>query len=517
MSVNRGHESSWSRAAAPYPKSLIRPDARFLESSLMISSSQRPTAVALLVIILVGTAVRLALVDRLMQLDEAYTYNEYASRPVLDGLSWYTLPNNHLLNTLLIHVATALLGNQRWVVRLPALAAGLGLIPATFAMVARLCGRSPALLAAALVAGSEPLIDYSTNARGYMIVALMTVLLVVCAERIRTDPSGGRAGEWVAFTLLPVIGCFAIPVMLYPYGAIGIWLVVRARGRGLRLDRLALSGVVAGLLAIALYMPALVRTGLARVTANPYVAPRPLGDVIRELPGTLGQVWLGWHSDVPWPIIAVFVLAWAGSLTRIVIWGRACAAPTVLFLTVSGFSVAAAIVQRVVPYERVWLFALPLYLACVAEGLSGAIETLRLPARLEPAWSVLLAIGLAVCAVRGQSLAPRSWGTLHHGDAVASLVKPILRLDDGVVAMTPCDAPLKYEFLRQGIPIEYLYDYRVARAARLFVAVDRDHDQNLGGVLAGCGVPAGRFSRARLVRDFGDAAVFELHHRQTSE
>src|SRR3954468_23202838 len=114
---------------------------------------------ALIAIVVAGIAVRLGSLSRPMQLDEAYTYNEYAVKPVLDGLSWYTLPNNHLLNTLLVHVSTMLLGNDRWTVRLPAFVAGVLLIPATFAMVARLCGRPEGLVAAALVASSEPWIE----------------------------------------------------------------------------------------------------------------------------------------------------------------------------------------------------------------------------------------------------------------------------------------------------------------------------------------------------------------------
>src|SRR3954452_7686344 len=112
---------------------------------------------ALIAIVVVGVAVRLGFLSRPMQLDEAYTYNEYASKPILDGLSWYTLPNNHLLNTLLVHVSTVTFGNEPWAVRLPAFVAGVLLIPATFAMVARLCGRPPATAtaASALVAASE--------------------------------------------------------------------------------------------------------------------------------------------------------------------------------------------------------------------------------------------------------------------------------------------------------------------------------------------------------------------------
>ena len=490
-------------------------------------AEKRLETAVLIAIVVVGTAVRVVLLDRPMQLDEAYTYNEYASKPILDGLSWYTLPNNHLLNTLLIHVSTVVFGNERWAVRLPALAAGLGLIPAIFALTGRLCGRSAALLAAALVAASEPLIDYSTNARGYTLVALFTVLLALSGQRILAGGEGGRAGEWVGFTALAVLGGFAIPIMLYPYGGIVLWLLLEARWpavgrpRPLRLDRLVLSGVGAALLLVILYLPAIVRTGLARVAANPYVTSRPLDEVVRGLPRTLGLAWLQWNNDVPRTVAVLFLLAWAASLVRLLrrrsrasgCWFHAdCSA-----LAVLGFSVLAALAQRVVPYDRVWLFMLPLYLACVAEGLSEAALRLPLPALFRPGLALLLCLGLSLCVVRGESLAPRSWATLHHADAIAALLKPILRPDDGVVALTPCDAPLKYEFLRHQIPVEYLYDYQVARARRLFVAVDRPNHQDLSGVLAGSAIAAARFTPPTLVRDFGDTALFELRRRSAEE
>ena len=63
-----------------------------------------------------------------MRYDEALTFNEFASRPLYYGLSYYPDPNNHLLNTLLMHLAFLGLGNQPWVLRLPALAAGVLLV-----------------------------------------------------------------------------------------------------------------------------------------------------------------------------------------------------------------------------------------------------------------------------------------------------------------------------------------------------------------------------------------------------
>src|SRR5262249_32839524 len=62
--------------------------------------------------------------------------------------------------------------------------------------------------------------------------------------------------------------------------------------------------------------------------------------------------------------------------------------------------------------------------------------------------ATLLALGLSILAARGPSLAPGSWLTLHHADAMARLLQPVLGSEDGIIAESPCDAPLKFEFLR---------------------------------------------------------------------
>src|SRR5437588_10729707 len=113
-----------------------------------------PDRVALGAIVAVGVLVRLAYLGEPMRYDEAFTFNEYASRSAYDGISEYTFPNNHLFHTLLVHCSIRAFGDAPWAVRLPALAAGLALIPATSGLARRLCDRPSATLAAALVPSS---------------------------------------------------------------------------------------------------------------------------------------------------------------------------------------------------------------------------------------------------------------------------------------------------------------------------------------------------------------------------
>jgi hypothetical protein len=63
---------------------------------------------------------------------EAWRYAEFASKPLVLGLSNYRAPNNHLLNTLLVHFSPRLFGNSVFGLRFSALAAGCLVIVASW-------------------------------------------------------------------------------------------------------------------------------------------------------------------------------------------------------------------------------------------------------------------------------------------------------------------------------------------------------------------------------------------------
>src|SRR5947207_15045799 len=136
---------------------------------------------ALCAIFAVGVVVRVCLLSQPMRNDEALTFLYYSSKPLSMALSDYSLPNNHLFHTFLVRLAYLLLGNEPWSLRLPAFIAGTLLIPAAYLLAHRLYNRHAALLSAALVACSSILIEFTTNARGYTLICLITLLVFALA------------------------------------------------------------------------------------------------------------------------------------------------------------------------------------------------------------------------------------------------------------------------------------------------------------------------------------------------
>jgi hypothetical protein len=438
-----------------------RPFEDLIASLARPTSLRWPGAETLLAVGLptaLGTGLRLVFLGQPMRYDEALTFNEFASRPLYYGLSFYPDPNNHLLNTLLMHVAYVALGNQTWVLRLPAFVAGVLLIPATYALTRLLFGTpGAAFLSATLVAVSSYLVEYSSNARGYTMQALCFVaLLALVIEAVREDsPRALLLGAFVA-----ALGAFAVPTMLYGVAVAAAWLVVemrRRRPRHIGLAHVGASGLLAGECALLLYLPAVLVSGPDKLVANRFVVPLGAADLLQQLPRSLVQTWSLWNRDVPLLLIVLLVAGFALGTRADVSRGRmpiGVVAPAICVLLV--------MLQRVAPFERVWLFLLPLYFAIAGAGLARLVDGRLLG----------LAFGAILCfttLTSGSILRSTETGSFPDAEAVARTLSGRLGGQDAVVTQLPASLPeLQYYFPRFALSTDPLVR-PPEQAARLYV------------------------------------------------
>jgi hypothetical protein len=107
-------------------------------------------------------------------------------------------------------------------------------------------------------------------------------------------------------------------------------------------------------------------------------------------------------------------------------------------------------VQRVAPFERVWLFLLPLYLAVASAGLARFIDGRLL------AGAFGIALGFFTLT-SGSILASTETGVFPDAEAVTRALAPRLAPDDAVMTTLPASLPeLQYYFPRSGLPIDVL-------------------------------------------------------------
>jgi len=357
-------------------------------------------------LLLGGLWVRLLFLNRPIRTDEAASYLAFASRPLLVGLADYSMPNNHLLNTLLMGIATRLFGVHEWSVRLPVLLFGMLLLVGVYAAGRALCSYRAGLLALGLVAASPRLVEYSINARGYMFICVSTICcLVLVLSALRHAEAGPEPGF---IALACAIGLCAVPTMLLAVVAIGMWwFASELKVGGIRrfakcIHRIIVPGMLATVAVIGFYLPAVIYSGPQKILSNRYVLPLPKDQLWPTARVVAENAWASWNQPIP--RILVFLLLAAAIIGLIQGLRVKCTAlpPLAIFLV---STIGYCLGRRVVPPERAWLFILPLYLIRAAIGIDAAGEFFsRKASEILVAAATVVSFGVSTIAiVRGNT------------------------------------------------------------------------------------------------------------------
>lgn len=395
--------------------------------------------------------VRWLYLDGPMRYDEAFTAWRYAIKSLGTIISTYSLPNNHVFHTVLAHVTIRMAGFEPQVVRLPAFVAGVALVPAVFVAFARLRNQAAGLLAAALVAGSPVLIDYSANARGYSIAALLAVVAVAVlagpAERhlsLRVFAAGG----------IGALGLWTVPVFAYAWSGVLLWLLFGPFGRWKRRLYLGLgTGATSAVGATVLYQPILTNEGPSALFANRFLTPEPFSAFLRQVPSFLSDVGAMWAHSVPRLLVAAIAV---GIIMHLV------ADPPITRSLGRAMLIAVGtllLAQHVIPYPRNWLVLLPLVLGLTASGWITAVEHLHTRGpnlRVVAIVSLLITGWMLFTVLTGATSLSGEDDGLTDAEAITRDLASRIEEGDYVAAEIPSTAPLRYYFLLHGVPVEAL-------------------------------------------------------------
>ena len=276
----------------------------------------RTVRIGFVLIWIIGISLRGALLNRPMTHDESYTVVTWASGSFRYAVSDYHLPNNHIFHTLLVWFIYHFVGKSPALLRLPAFLAGGLLIPAVFYLGKKFYGERTGLIAEGLAALSPFLIDYATNARGYSAFALSAVLLFILADALRRRPN--RLIE-ATIPIVAALSFFTLPITLYPFGAMCVWLTANALTRAAGdasesgpelLAAVFRIGLATIALTVLLYLPLFHEAGTAPLFDNVFVRPLPASD-FRPTMISRGLDFLDAFSDGIGPVLSGILLVGA--------------------------------------------------------------------------------------------------------------------------------------------------------------------------------------------------------------
>jgi uncharacterized membrane protein len=355
-------------------------------------------------LVVVGAVARIAVLGEPMRYDEAFTVLNYVGRSVAFITSEYGLPNNHILYSLAAHGVWQVVGDHIWTVRLPALVAGIALIPITYLAAARLYDRRAALWAAGIVAGIAPLVHLSANGRGYVPGIALSVAALWLAARLLEGRAGSAFHLWIAYILCCALAVYFVPTMAYAVATVTAWAAAVAllRRATWTASAFVVATAVAAALDVGLYSAVLGAPGWDVIPALGHARQQAGG--IGSAAELVDAAWGSWNRGAPHPLD--WLLA-AGFLASLVLHRRMARHPVPLAVPAALVALGIYALDRAAPFARSWAYLLPLYAIHAGAGLSYAAErALRRRPRwvsLAPALPLALAAALAV-------------GTLHAGE-----------------------------------------------------------------------------------------------------
>ncbi len=466
--------------------------------------------VSLVIILASGFILRFAALNDPITYDEAYTYIAFASRGFWTAISDYSLPNNHIFHTVLVFLSTQLLGNSLWAIRLPAFLAGMGMIWAAYALGKTAYSEETGLAGAALVAYLPAIIRYSTDARGYSMVGLLTLIVFLLATRLANQPS---TRDWIFLTVTTALGLWAIPLMLYPAGAVYLWLALTSlavpslRQQGF-IRNWFLSGLGAGCLTLALYTPALIVSGWRRILANGFVQPLPAKGYFTDLlPERLGITWQVWSGDVPAALIIVLTI---GFILSLALHWRIQTTRIPLSLTMLLWVGLYVVLRRPDAFDRFWSWMLAPMLVWAAAGLIETASKLR--GGLIRGEQILGIASLIIMLIAAGATLPSistRWSKVSNAQAASEALATALRPGDLVLVGYPNNTPVWYYLLRAGVAESYWQPHGFSQAYLLLAA--NQPKQTLASLISDAKMDPADFdlSNAKQIGRFGQILIYQ--------
>ena len=413
------------------------------------------------VVFLAGAALAAQNLELPFRFDEANTALNYAGRDFFVILDKYNSPNNHVLHTLLATAAYDLGGLSAVALRMPAFLAACLVLPATWLFVRSEHGWPAAAFATVFAATSPLFIEYATNARGYSLMLLLFVLLLLCGRALVRMPANRVV--WALYAVFIALGFLTIPVMAFPAAIVAAWmLLARWREGGAAAmppfaARTAAWSSVALALTMLLYAPLLIGSGAESLFDNTYVRAMPRGEWLARFPGHLADLWSAWHAATPgWAEAGLLAMMAAGvAAPRRGQAGRGLFALAAALGTMVVFLVKPVLLQ---PRMSIFLLLASMIVAgagaaFLAEAAVARLRTTR-PHALSHCVGVLLV--LAVCAwwATRPGVAERfglETGLSPTAPALFGHVEPGLRPGDYVAASNPTRMWIEFHAARAGM------------------------------------------------------------------
>ena len=210
-------------------------------------------------------------------IDEALTFNGYASQNISTIISNYEEPNNHIFFSLIAHFFNYLPFPTLINLRLPNLLLG---VIASFIFYFALRSKynhKISIIPHLFFTSCYFFSYYSVFARGYMIIILATVVCYYCIEKLINQ---FNTKYLLIYSIASIIGFYTIPVFLYTSATFMLYLFINFFKNKNQLYILLKYHILIPLSVFFLYTPIIMYNGIDAIINNEWTKKIPTSEII---------------------------------------------------------------------------------------------------------------------------------------------------------------------------------------------------------------------------------------------
>ncbi|NDV77630.1 hypothetical protein [Dysgonomonas sp. 511] len=282
----------------------------------------------------------------LTNFDESYTYFHFVDKPVYYCMFHYPFPNNHILHSLLMHLANLLpIPDPLIRLRVFVIIGSICTWLITYYFTNKYYGQKVAMF----ISGLFPMMAFSISfgffSRGYYLILLFFIICLFAAYDIVKNNNSRRG--WIMFSISSILGFYTMPSFLYPFLTVNAIIFVFNYKN---IKKQILYNAITGTSVFLLYLPIIIFDGIEVLIGNDIVRPIGRFTVLKRLPEFLYSLISVASGIKGWIILIALIVSLALLIKKrdrsnLIIFAILAAAPFGLL-----------ILHGVIPFERTFAY-----------------------------------------------------------------------------------------------------------------------------------------------------------------
>ncbi|RYY54491.1 MAG: hypothetical protein EOO05_20245, partial [Chitinophagaceae bacterium] len=210
--------------------------------------------------------------------DEITSYHFFVRENWLSVITFYPMPNNHILTNLVSRILSLLSGEFIFVMRLPTVLISIFCTVFLYLCTLRYTNFVIATLSVSFFSFTELGLFYTISGRGYYMLLFASFMLFFATYSLCFSTRSVRF-KWFVWLLAGCIGFYTMPPFLYPFfsacAVLFLYFISHKNLHGVK--QLFMAGSLVSLIVMLLYLPIVLVSGFGSLTGNQYVEPMAPG------------------------------------------------------------------------------------------------------------------------------------------------------------------------------------------------------------------------------------------------